>query len=96
MEPEERDKPSVTFHDSHACIMERVYDLFPEKFMIDDNKYFTEAHKHFGFSASNPRLIIDPVLLHGSYFDTPVWDNEAPNTGIFPFQTRFPRGVIPY
>ena len=96
MEPEERDEPSVTFHDSHACIMERVYDLFPEKFMIDDNKYFTEAHKHFGFSASTPRLIIDPVLLHGSYFDTPVWDNEAPNTGIFPFSTRFPRGVIPY
>ena len=56
----------------------------------------TEAHRGFGFRASTPHRIIDPVLLHGSYFDTPVWDNDAPNTGIFPFATRFPRGVMPY
>ena len=56
----------------------------------------TEDHIKFGFGPSTPYHIIDPVLLHGSYFDTPVWDNNAPNTGFFPFATRFPRGVMPY
>ena len=28
--------------------------------------------------------------------DTPLWPNEAANTGIWPLHTRFPRGVLPY
>ena len=96
IEPEESDNPSVTFHDSHGRVMEKIYNMFPDKFQVDDNKWLTEAHKLFGFKSSTPRFIIDPVLFHGSYLDTPVWLNEEPNTGIFPFSTRFPRGIIPY
>ena len=43
-----------------------------------------------------PRFIVDPKIFHGTFLDAPVWANEAPNTGIFPFQTRFPKGPIPY
>ena len=76
--------------------MEKLFHLFPHKFNIADTTYYTEAHKHFGFSASTPRFIIDPVMTRGSFLDTPVWDGEAANTGIWPLQTRFPRGVLPY
>ena len=54
IEPEESDNPSVTFHDSHGRIMEKIFNMFPEKFQVDDNKWLTEAHKLFGFKSSTP------------------------------------------
>ena len=90
LEPEEQDSPSITYTVTHKNIMKKMYNLFPNKFDTADTTYFTEAHKHFGFSASTPRFIIDPVMARGSFLDTPVWDGEAANTGIWPLQTRFP------
>ena len=84
MEPEEQDEPSVTYTETHKHIMEKMFRLFPHKFNIADKTYYTEAHRHFGYSASTPKFIIDPIMAKGSFLDAPVWDGEAANTGIWP------------
>ena len=95
LEPEESETESITYHDSHRRAMDKIFNWFPHKFQVDDDKWLSEAHIHFGYKSSTPRFIINPVFFNGSYLDTPVWPNEELNTGIFPFSTRFPRGPIP-
>ena len=71
-------------------------NMFPEKFDFSCEVTLTAAHKHFNYLVSTPKLIINPTLIPGSFLDTPTWDNEAANTGIWPLKTRFPRGSLPY
>ena len=96
LEPEESDLDSITYHESHKRCMDKIFNWWPQKFQVDDNQWLSEAHMHFGYKGSTPRFIVDPVIFHGTYLDTPIWPNEEKNTGIFPFTTRFPRGPIPY
>ena len=91
-----QEEPSVTYSVQHKQIMETLFRHFPNKFNVADQIYYSEAHRLFGYSASTPRFIIDPIMTKGSFLDTPVWSGEAANTGIWPLQTRFPRGVLPY
>ena len=95
LEPEEQDADSITYHDSHKRAMERIHEWWPEKFKVEDSQWLSEAHMHFKYKGSTPRFIVDTKIFLSSFFDAPVWTNEAPNTGIFPFDTRFPRGPTP-
>ena len=89
LEPEEGEEPSVTYSVQHKQIMQTLFKHFPNKFNVADQNYFTEAHRLFGYNASTPRFIIDPVMTKGSFLDTPVWQGEAATRGIWPLNTRF-------
>ena len=96
MEPEDPEPETVSFTNSHKNIMNKMFKMFPHKFDLSSEVTLTAAHKHFNYLASTPKLILDLTLIPGSFLDTPTWDNEAANTGIWPLKTRFPRGTLPY
>ena len=97
LEEEEPEPDTVTFTVSHKNLMTKMYRMYPDSFNLSNGVKLTLAHEHYNFNASTPKLIIDPSLTPGSFLDTPVWAGEADNsTGVWPFQTRFPRGAHPY
>ena len=97
LEEEEPEPDTVTFTVSHKNLMTKMYRMYPDSFNLSNGVKLTLAHEHYNFSASTPKLIIDPSLTPGSFWDTPVWPGEPDNsTGVWPFQTRFPRGAHPY
>ena len=72
LEPEESDLDSITYHESHKRCMDKIFNWWPQKFQLDDNQWLSEAHRHFGYKGSTPRFIVDPVIFHGTYLDTPI------------------------
>ena len=70
--------------------------MWPDKFKLDDAHWLSDAHLNYNYKGSTPRLLVDTKIFQGGFFDAPVWANEEPNTGIFPFETRFARGACPY
>ena len=95
LEPEEEDSASVSFSNQHKSIMKTLYQLFPQKFKLIDQEFIPEAQKLFGYNSSTPRFIIKPCITRGLFLDPPLWPGEAANTGSWPLNTRFPRGVLP-
>ena len=45
--------------------------------------------------SSTPRFHYRSGTISWFYLETSVWPIEKPNSGIFMFSTRFPRGIIP-
>ena len=82
LKPEEPAAEAVSFTMSHKNIMNKIFNMFPEKFDLSCEVTLTAAHKHFNYLVSTRKLIINPTLIPGSFLDTPTWDNEAANTGI--------------
>ena len=96
LEDEEQEADSITYQDSHKRTMERIRAMWPEKFKPEDDHWLSEAHLNFNYKGSTPRLIIDTKIFQGGFLDATIWTNEDPDTGMFPFETRFPRGACPY
>ena len=96
MEEEEQDNESITYLDSHRKTMERLRALWPDKFKVEDEHWLSDAHLKYNYKGSTPRLLVDTKIFKGGFFDATVWPNEDPDTGVFPFNTRFARGACPY
>ena len=93
---DEQDSPTKAMTDNHRRIMKKAHAFFPSDFKHDDSSWQTAAQEHFGISMATPRMVVKAKLLHGSYLDTPARQGEDPNTGMFPDDTKFPKGKIPF
>ena len=92
LEEEDPEPETVSFTIPYKKLMIKMIKMYPNKFDNSSGVTLTAAHLHYKYRSSTPKLIIDPTLIPGSFFDTPTWANEEANTGVWPLQTWYPRG----
>ena len=73
--------------------MFKVYELFPQKFIVKGQKNVHRAQKALSLNTSKPQFLIDPIIA-GTWLDPPKqFDSDI---GTWPENTVFPKGTNPY
>ena len=86
-------RPSMTAE--HKAIMNKLYVVFPHKFLSVNNNVMPAAQKVFALNNNTtPIFKLDPILT-GTWLDPPKVGEDLA-TGLWPENTIFPKGVNPY
>ena len=67
--------------------------MFPDRFVNCNSDSILAAQKIFQLNSSTPLLKLNPIMV-GSWLDPPKSEDSA--TGIWPQDTKVPKGPIPY